>query len=258
MTMLYKIAEGTVRETHYGLALARLVPLPPGVVQTAERVAKKLEENIIKTKRRSANIIRERRRKLILNLKEHLVQAQSGVMEGEVLRAWLKELQKEFVLRMTAIDVEAAQVDEESDSGSEEEENNTQSQIEEVEDGTGERMEEWEEREDEMEAVEAEILERENENTVMHDDSSETQQDESSVSNRGQIIQKIKTEKFEEERQERAHRAPSVMTITSDTRSSRAPSVITITSDTDSSTETTTGSGSNTESTMRGVSENSA
>jgi len=258
MTMLYKIAEGTVRETHYGLALARLVPLPPGVVETAQRVAKKLEENTIKTKRRSANIIRERRRKLILNLKEHLVQAQSGVMEGEVLRAWLKELQKEFVLRMTAIDAEAAQVDEESDSESEETEARGEERVVDADNETEERMEEWEEREDEMEAIEEEIFERENEDAVMHDDSSETQRDETSVSNRGEIIQKIKTEKFEEERQQSAHRAPSVMTITSDTRSSRAPSVITITSDTDSSTETTTGSGSYTESTMRAVSENSA
>ena len=34
--------------------------------------------------------------KLVLSLKEHLVQAHAGVLEGEVLTAWLKELQKEY------------------------------------------------------------------------------------------------------------------------------------------------------------------
>jgi DNA mismatch repair protein MSH4 len=51
---------------------------------------------------------RLKRRKLILNLKEHLMQAHTGVLEGEVLSAWLQELQKEFINRMTALEVEAA------------------------------------------------------------------------------------------------------------------------------------------------------
>lgn len=115
MNMLYKIAEGAVKETHYGLALARLVPFPPGVVDHAEHVAKTLEANIQRNKKKSASVIRERRRKLILNLKEHLVQAQNGVMEGAVLTAWLRELQKEFVLRMVGIEEEASLLDEDSE-----------------------------------------------------------------------------------------------------------------------------------------------
>ena len=114
--MLYKIAEGAVKESHYGLALARIVPLPPGLVEHATYVAQKLARNKLKLKKTSMMVVRERRRKLILNLKEHLVQAQNGVMEGDVLAAWLKELRKEFVMRMTAIDTEASRVEEEIES----------------------------------------------------------------------------------------------------------------------------------------------
>ncbi|KAF2266399.1 hypothetical protein CC78DRAFT_559437 [Lojkania enalia] len=112
MTMLYKIAEGAVKESHYGLALARVVQLPPGLVERATYIAHKLEHQVQKRKKTSAIVLHERRRKLVLNLKEHLVQAYNGVMEGEVLSAWLKELQKEFVRRMTAIDEEAARAEE--------------------------------------------------------------------------------------------------------------------------------------------------
>lgn len=115
MTMLYKVAEGTVKESHYGLQLARVVPFPPGLVDRATEVSRKLERHVQQRKKTSVAVIRERRRKLILNLKEHLVQAHNSVMEGEVLAAWLRELQKEFVTRMTAIDEEAARAERASD-----------------------------------------------------------------------------------------------------------------------------------------------
>lgn len=121
ITMLYKVAQGTVTKSHYGLALARIVPLPPGVMEHATRVAQKLERQVQKRKKTSTAVIKERRRKLILNLKEHLVQTYSGVMEGEVLAVWLKELQKEFVTRMTAIDAEEALVEQGSSSDEDEE-----------------------------------------------------------------------------------------------------------------------------------------
>jgi DNA mismatch repair protein MSH4 len=109
MTMLYKIAEGAVQEQHYGLKLARVLPLPPKVLEMAEEVAQKLESQAAKRKKTSALVIKERKRKLVLHLKEHLTQAKNGVMEGKALSNWLKELQKEFVVRMTAIDAEAAE-----------------------------------------------------------------------------------------------------------------------------------------------------
>lgn len=107
MTMLYKISQGAVKESHYGLTLARVVPLPPGLVDHAAAVAQKLERHMLSKKKTSEIVLKEKRRKLILNLKEHLVQAHTGVLEGEVLTAWLKELQKEFVNRMAALEAEA-------------------------------------------------------------------------------------------------------------------------------------------------------
>ncbi len=103
MNMLYRIEEGAVREQHYGLALARVVPLPPQVIDRATAVAQELERRTKARKNTSAAVTRERRRKLLLSLREHLVQAQTGSLEGEALASWLRKLQKEFVLRMTAV-----------------------------------------------------------------------------------------------------------------------------------------------------------
>jgi DNA mismatch repair protein MSH4 len=116
MTMLYKIAEGSVQEQHYGLKLARVVPLPPRVLEVAEQVAEKLDVQGKQKKKTSTAVQREKKRKLILNLKEQLMQARDGVMNGEVLAQWLKELQREFVIRMTAIDAEAEEASEDSEN----------------------------------------------------------------------------------------------------------------------------------------------
>ena len=115
VTMLYKATQGVVKESHYGLKLARVVPLPPGLVDRATVISQKLERHMLQKKKTSDTIIKEKRRKLILNLKEHLIQAQSGVLEGEVLAAWLRELQKEFVTRMTALEAEATSLGQESE-----------------------------------------------------------------------------------------------------------------------------------------------
>lgn len=117
MTMLYKIAHGTVKESQYGLTLARVVSLPSGLVEYATTVAQKLERNMLAKKKNSKTVLKEKRRKLILNLKEHLIQAHTGILKGEVLSAWLQELQKEFINRMTALEAEAEAAD--ADQGSE-------------------------------------------------------------------------------------------------------------------------------------------
>lgn len=119
--MLYQIAPGTVKKSHYGLTLARVVPLPSGVVERATFVAQKLERHLLKQKKASETVLREKRRKLILNLKEHIVQAHTGILKGEVLTAWLKELQKEFVNRMTALEAVAASVGQDSKDEDEDE-----------------------------------------------------------------------------------------------------------------------------------------
>ncbi|KAF2710446.1 hypothetical protein K504DRAFT_481523 [Pleomassaria siparia CBS 279.74] len=131
MTMLYRVAKGVVTEPHYGLALAKVVPLPEGLIEHATYVAKKLERQNQKRKRTSAVVIKERRRKLVLDLKEHLIQTQKGELEGDVLSAWLKALQNEFVTRMSAIDAEEARSMQDSE---EEEEDVDMDQVEEVED----------------------------------------------------------------------------------------------------------------------------
>lgn len=110
MEMLYQIAEGTVQEKHYGLKLARVVPLPPDVLEHAETVAFALEAQVKKKQERSQGVVSARRRKLLLNLKEHLTQARDSNMNDETLKVWLKDLQREFVVRMTALDEEGRKI----------------------------------------------------------------------------------------------------------------------------------------------------
>ncbi|UJO15955.1 MutS 4 [Fulvia fulva] len=112
MEMLYRVAAGIVQEEHYGLKLARVVPLPRDIIEHAELVSMTLEKAMQKKKRDSIGVIKARRRKLLLNLKEHLKHAKNGSMDDETLRNWLKDLQKEFIVRMTALDDELKQATE--------------------------------------------------------------------------------------------------------------------------------------------------
>ncbi|KAL8912148.1 MAG: hypothetical protein Q9171_002782 [Xanthocarpia ochracea] len=121
MTMLYKITNGWVQETHYGIAMAKVAGLPADVIQVAEEVSTTLARNIERKKKNSKTLAVTRKRKLILGLREQLKQAQDGNMQGRVLGLWLKKLQDEFVRRMTAIEeeVEALEDDEIEDTGRE-------------------------------------------------------------------------------------------------------------------------------------------
>lgn len=113
ITMLYRISNGCVEEEHYGLALARVVHLPPHVLQVAEKVSGKIARGLERRKNGSKVVSLARRRKLVLSLKEQLVQAKEGNMRRRVLNSWVKRLQDEFVVRMSAIDIEAAAAEEE-------------------------------------------------------------------------------------------------------------------------------------------------
>ncbi|KAI4126757.1 MAG: hypothetical protein LQ347_004842 [Umbilicaria vellea] len=113
ITMLYRISNGCVKEEHYGLALASVVDLPPNILHIAREVSKKIARGLERRKKGSKTIALARRRKLVLSLKEQLVQAQDGNMRTKVLNSWLKKLQDEFVIRMSALDVEAAVAEEE-------------------------------------------------------------------------------------------------------------------------------------------------
>ncbi|KAH8731413.1 muts domain V-domain-containing protein [Phaeosphaeriaceae sp. PMI808] len=137
MKMLYRISPGAVKTTHYGLTLACAVPLPPGIVDHATHVARKLEARMMKRKKTPESVLREKRRKLILNLREHLFQAQNGVLDGEVLTAWLKELQKEFVNRMTAIEIETSSIDQDIEDEDEDDMTRDSNAIDEGQDRPG-------------------------------------------------------------------------------------------------------------------------
>ena len=124
MTMLYKVKQGFVKEEHYGLALARVVDLPPQVLEVAETVSKALEAQAEAKKKSSKAFALARRRKLVLGLQETLKQTESGPMEGKALLSWLRRLQDEFVRRMDQIenDVESSdsEVGEDEEAGEEE------------------------------------------------------------------------------------------------------------------------------------------
>jgi DNA mismatch repair protein MSH4 len=107
MTMLYKIAEGFSKEERYGLALARVVGLPPLVLEIATDVSNYLQDCAAAKKRSSKASALAKRRKLVLGLRETLLQAQDGPMEGKVLLIWMRKLQMEFVKRMDLIEKEA-------------------------------------------------------------------------------------------------------------------------------------------------------
>ncbi len=108
MKMLYKISDGYEEEKFYGLALARVVDLPEEVITTATKVSQALHQRNEARKSNAKILSVARRRKLVLSLREQLIQAKNGKMEGEELRPWLMRLQDEFLVRMAAIDAEAA------------------------------------------------------------------------------------------------------------------------------------------------------
>lgn len=109
MAMLYKLTDGVVSEKHYGLQLAKVLPLPPDVIEYATEVAETLQRQVERRKKASKAVILSRKRKLILGLREELIHAYNGAMKGQVLQSWLKELQREFAVRMEAIDTEAVE-----------------------------------------------------------------------------------------------------------------------------------------------------
>ena len=108
MEMLYRVSSGAVQDEHYGLKLARVMPLPPDVIEHAELVSATLDQAMRKKKseRASLGIVVARKRRLLLNLKEQLTQAKNGSMDDEDLTQWLKDLQREFVVRMSALEEE--------------------------------------------------------------------------------------------------------------------------------------------------------
>lgn len=107
ITTLYKISQGSVKEEHYGMALARVVDLPSQVLEVAEKVSQALEAQAAAKKKSSKAFALAKRRKLVLSLAETLKQAQDSPMDDKVLLNWLRKLQVEFVTRMDKLDSDA-------------------------------------------------------------------------------------------------------------------------------------------------------
>jgi DNA mismatch repair protein MSH4 len=132
MTMLYKVAEGPVTNRFYGLALAKLVDLPPNVLDVAQGISGKLNQIAHRRHSKTKALIIARKRNLILSLREQLLQARNGSMSGAALTKWLKKLQGDFALRMANLDedltVFACREDENEDEEAQDEE--AQGQVE--------------------------------------------------------------------------------------------------------------------------------
>lgn len=111
MIMLYKIADGFVKEEHYGLALARAVNLPPLILEVGEKISKTLQAQAAAKKKSSKSFAIARKRKLVLALREVLLQAQESVMQGKALMEYLQKVQEEFVRRMDSIENEVGDTD---------------------------------------------------------------------------------------------------------------------------------------------------
>ena len=106
--MLYRISDGWEEGSLHGLALARVAGLPENVINVGTQVSQSLNERLEQRKKNQKITAVAKRRRLVLSLREQLLQAKDGNMEPEALRYWLKRLQDEFAVRMAAIDAEAA------------------------------------------------------------------------------------------------------------------------------------------------------
>lgn len=108
-------------EDSYGLSFAKIVDLPPLVLEVAENVSKTLRARAEATKKKSKSVALARKRKLILGLREALKQAERGSMRGKALLDWLRKLQEEFVHRMHEIEQDSNTSDSENDLDTDEE-----------------------------------------------------------------------------------------------------------------------------------------
>ena len=112
LQMLYTLSLGPCTESSYGLQLARVVNLPPLVLEVAEAVSANITETKERKKRGSRARALLRKRKLVLGLKEILEQANDSDMQGKQLREYLLKVQREFIRRMEEIETEGIGSDE--------------------------------------------------------------------------------------------------------------------------------------------------
>lgn len=204
MTMFYKIADGYATDTHYGLALARLLPFPPRMLTLAAAAAAHIRARadtmtsagnsvnaggrgggLLARERAAREWARERdralteirRQRLVLELRERLMQARAGSMGVEEMAGWLTRVQQEFRERMAALVLEEDEAveddgyydEDESDEGEEEEGDEEGGDEEDMEE-QGESQGYYEDMEEEQEQDELDDLDKLYEDDEMNDD----------------------------------------------------------------------------------------
>ncbi|KAK1595540.1 muts domain V [Colletotrichum navitas] len=109
MTMLYKVESGKTNDSMYGIMLAKAMPFPKRFLEVAEQVAVSLRQRREKKKMGSETRKTLNRRKLILNLHDHLKQVSNSELDESAMKSYLIRLREEFILRMDAIENEFAE-----------------------------------------------------------------------------------------------------------------------------------------------------
>lgn len=107
MTMLYQIAKGPVPDRRYGLALAKLVDLPPAVLQAAESVSEILDQLVRQRNCTTSTIAIAKKRRLLLSLREQLLIARNCTMDDDSLRRWMIKLQEGFSKSMATLELDS-------------------------------------------------------------------------------------------------------------------------------------------------------
>ncbi|KAK1987304.1 muts domain V [Colletotrichum cereale] len=104
MTMLYKVESGKNKESMYGITLAKSMPFPKRFLEVAEQVAVSLRQRREQKKQGSEASKTLNRRKLLLNLHDHLKQVSNSELDESAMKSYLTRLREEFILRMAAIE----------------------------------------------------------------------------------------------------------------------------------------------------------
>jgi len=89
--------------------LAHTVPFPAAVLARAAEVAEQLAQINQRKQETSKAVLMQSKRRLVLDLREQLIQAKHGRMDNEALKQCLRELQKGFILQMTELEQQMAQ-----------------------------------------------------------------------------------------------------------------------------------------------------
>lgn len=85
------------------------MPLPAAVLERATEVAEQLTQINERKKDTSKAVLMQRKRRLVLDLREQLIQAKHGKMDNEALKQCLRELQQSFIVKMTELEQQLAQ-----------------------------------------------------------------------------------------------------------------------------------------------------